>query len=161
MCILKSCSIKLFLHRPHSRLTYSHLESLSRCTPESSSNDPVTALIQQIRTVHTAKALEAIHAFLSMFALPSPALKHTPLLTCALAMAIMGQLSACSFLLQGSKRAEGRERVRLGLGALKAFVDTWPLGVRTLKEMKAIARDMLCLPQGVSAQGNPARRCGL
>lgn len=55
----------------------------------------------------------------------------------------MGQMAACNLVLESNKAAEGRERIRLGIGALKEFTEVWPLGRRTNLEMKAIGRELL------------------
>lgn len=98
---------------------------------------------QKAYALHTNKTLSCLETLLGMMALPTPILKHTPLIICGVAMAIMGQMAACNLVLESNKAAEGRERIRLGIGALKEFTEVWPLGRRTNLEMKAIGRELL------------------
>lgn len=98
--------------------------------------------------MHTAKALEAIESSVLLFALPSPHIKHSPIVTCALALAVMAQVSACNHVLKpGTKVYEAsRGRIRLGLGALKAQVGAWGLAKRSVKEVAGVARELLGVP---------------
>lgn len=98
---------------------------------------------QSVHAFHTYKTLESLEALLGMITLPASILKHTPLIICGLAMAIMGQISACILVLEDNKILEARERIRLGIGALKVFTEVWPLAKKTIVEMKAIARELL------------------
>lgn len=109
--------------------------------------------------MHTRKALEAMQASILLFALPceTEAGKHSPLATCALALAVMAQVSACGFFMYGDgvgsgclgvgggERAysEGRDRVRLGLGALRVGVKVWGLAKRSVGEVVGVARELL------------------
>jgi hypothetical protein len=134
----------MLLHRPHSRLLYSNIETQSKCTPPPSARQ--TRAMQKSIAVHTAKALEAIEATIILFTLPSPYLKHSPIVTCALALAIMAQVSACNHVLDGPAFKLGRERIRLGLGALKAQVNYWGLAKRSVREVVGVARELLSIP---------------
>jgi hypothetical protein len=98
--------------------------------------------------MHTAKALEAIEASIMLFALPSPHIKHSPLVTCSLALAVMAQVSSCNHVLKPGSEvyAASRDRIRLGLGALKAQVSAWGLAKRSVKEVASVARELLCIP---------------
>ncbi|KAH7348755.1 hypothetical protein BKA65DRAFT_550820 [Rhexocercosporidium sp. MPI-PUGE-AT-0058] len=158
----------LLLHRPPSHLPYSPLETHSKCTPPTLSSSPKSHNIQQHLTMHTAKALEALAASITLFALPGDNVKHSPIATCALALAVMAQVSACRFYRGGARgkeaedgRGEGREgrekrgaenwkmymegrdRVRLGLGALRAGVRVWGLARRSVGEVVGVARELL------------------
>lgn len=42
--------------------------------------------------------------------------------------------------------AASRDRIRLGLGALKAQVSAWGLAKRSVKEVASVARELLCIP---------------
>lgn len=98
--------------------------------------------------MHTAKALEAIEASIMLFTLPSPHIKHSPLVTCSLALAVMAQVSSCNHVLKpGSEMYDAsRDRIRLGLGALKAQVSAWGLAKRSMKEVASVARELLSIP---------------
>lgn len=79
---------------------------------------------------------------------------HSPIATCALALAVMAQVSACRLFSCGTgdrgngrglreKYEEGRDRVRLGLGALRAGVRVWGLARRSVGEVVGVARVLL------------------
>lgn len=147
----------MLLHRPHSVLAFSEIETRSKCTPPADSRPPPD--MQRSILLHTAKALEATSAAIMLFALPAPMIKHSPTVTCALALAIMAQVSGCNYIsnfcdrkkpddLEKAKcRAEayeiGRDRVRLGLGALKAAMHLWPLARRSVREVVGVSRELL------------------
>ncbi|KAH8687102.1 hypothetical protein BGZ60DRAFT_392832 [Tricladium varicosporioides] len=143
---------KHLIHRPHSRLLYSSIETQSKCTPPSSLRQ--TRALQRSIALHTTKSLEAIETAIMMFALPSPHIKHSPIVTCALALAVMAQVSACNHLPQipGNKNAyeEGRARIRLGLGVLKVQMAVWGMAKRSVREVVGVARCLL----GITAPSN-------
>ena len=58
-------------------------------------------------------------------------------------MILLAEISACRAQLHGDRHAPARERVRLGLGVLKAYGQVWNVGNRTLTEIQTIAREML------------------
>jgi hypothetical protein len=151
-CVLNSASLKVYLHRPRSRLAYSPMECVSECAPppqEQPGDDR-----QRSYDFHTAKILEAANAAIDLFALPSPVVMHTPLVICGLTLAILAQISACTFVLKGADYVAGRDRVRLGLGAVKEFSEVWPVGRKTMKEVKAIAREVLSLQSLVETRNS-------
>lgn len=92
--------------------------------------------------IHTKKTLEAAEAVTNLYALPCHIANHTPLGVCGLTLATLANLSACSYVLSGPEWYRARDRVRLGLGGLKAFGEVWALGRRTEKETKMIARSI-------------------
>ncbi len=97
--------------------------------------------MQGVCAFHTVKTIEAVKASLGLFKLPSSLMKHSPLVICALALAIMAEVSAHNNVLnQEPACLEARERVRLGLGVLKTYDTTWQLGRRSMSEVKAVAR---------------------
>ncbi|KAH6682468.1 hypothetical protein B0J14DRAFT_123063 [Halenospora varia] len=143
---------KHLIHRPHSHLLYSSVETQSKCTPPSSLRQ--TRALRKSIALHTAKSLEAIEAAIMMFALPSPHIKHSPIATCALALAVMAQVSTCNHVPQipGKENAyeEGRARIRLGLGVLKAQMALWGMAKRSVREVAGVARCLL----GITAPSN-------
>lgn len=140
----------LLLHRPVSHLPYSPFETRSKCTPPHPHTSPSPS-VQRSLAMHTAKALEALSTSITLFALPGENIKHSPIATCALALAVMAQASACRLFSYGSGGntgrerlyAEGRDRVRLGLGALRAGVRVWGLARRSVGEVVGVARELL------------------
>lgn len=133
---------KMLLHRPYSKLHYSDVETRSKCTPPSHKRE--TRAIQKSIAIHTAKTLEAIEASFLLFALPSSHLKHSPTATCALALTIMAQVSVCSHIWkQGQMYTVGRDRVRLGLGAIRAAMGIWGMAKRSARELVSVSRELL------------------
>jgi len=58
-------------------------------------------------------------------------------------VSVIAHLSACSYVLRGKALEIGRNQVRLSISALQAFQRIWPLGQRTLSEVKTNAREVL------------------
>ncbi|KAL2064043.1 hypothetical protein VTL71DRAFT_4537 [Oculimacula yallundae] len=155
----------LLLHRPTSHIPYSHLEKRSKCTPPaplSPSRCQNQCTVKQSLAMHTAKAIDALEASIVSFALPGDNVKHSPVATCALALAVMAQVGACRWYrdcgrwedgglstigddggCERKKYVEGRDRVRLGLGALRAGVRVWGLARRSVGEVVGVARELL------------------
>ncbi len=100
--------------------------------------------MQRVCAFHTVKTIEAVKASIGLFKLPSSLMKHSPLVICALALAIMAEVSAHNNVLNQERLClEARERIRLGLGVLKTYDTTWQLGRRSMSEVKAVARTLL------------------
>lgn len=136
--------LKITLHRPRSHLSYSLIESISKCaTPPS---QKLIAEQQRAFDFHSTKVLEASGAGVSLFTLPSPFIKHTPIVICALNMSILAQLAACRLKLEGVGYSACRDRIRLGLGVIKAVGEIWPIARLTLKELQVIARETIFVP---------------
>ncbi|KAI9679757.1 MAG: hypothetical protein M1817_004771 [Caeruleum heppii] len=93
--------------------------------------------------IHTTKALEAAQAGLGLFTLPGPFIMHTPLVLCGLTLSMLAQISACTYVLSGMEYSKARDRVRLGLGVVKAFAEVWPLGGKAVNEVRTIATAVL------------------
>jgi len=134
------------LHRSHSALEFSVIEARSKCTPPADQRQ--RRELQRSMALHTAKTLEATSAVIMMFALPTHMLKHSPLVICALALAVMAQVSACNHIRKLSTHKTeayeiGRDRVRLGLGALKSLTLVWSLAGRSVKEVVGVSRELL------------------
>lgn len=90
--------------------------------------------------MHTKKTLDAADAAISLYALPSPILFHSPLGLCGIALSLLAQLSGCCYVLHDVEWKAVRDRIRLGLGCLKAFGEVWQASRRTERETKEIAR---------------------
>jgi len=97
--------------------------------------------------MHTAKCLEVIDANTNLFALPTPQLKHSPISSCALALAVMAHVSACNHVLRAGSTAykSSRDKVRLGLGALKTNMECWGMARRSVREVVGVARELLSI----------------
>ena len=60
--------------------------------------------------------------------------------------AIISLIAACKYELVASSTRMTREEIRLGIGCLKSFAEVWPRAERSLREVQAIAREMLLQP---------------
>lgn len=141
--ILTRYRLKVYLHRPRSQLAYGSVERNSRCA-----HPPSEKLVeddQRAFDFHTTKVLEAAEAGTGLFTLPSSFTTHSPLAICGLTLLILAQMSACRFKLKGAEYKAARDRVRLGLGAIKVLGKVWPIGHVTVGEIQTIARDVLSL----------------
>lgn len=133
--------MRVYLHRPHSQLSYCAVEYVSKCTPPQ--NEELLEVQQRARDFHTTKVLEAAREGIGLFTLPGSCITHSPLLMCGVSLTLLAEISACRSQLHGDRQAAARERVRLGLGVLKAYGEVWGVGNRTLTEIQTIAREML------------------
>lgn len=97
--------------------------------------------------MHTAKCLEVIDATINLFALPTPQLKHSPINSCSLALAVMAHVSACNHVLRPGSNAykSSRDKIRLGLGALKTNTECWGMARRSVREVVGVARELLSI----------------
>ncbi|KAG0651387.1 Zinc finger transcription factor 37 [Hyphodiscus hymeniophilus] len=144
----------IFIHRPLSRLYHSPIEKISRCAPPPIPHEP-TGNEDRTYWLHTKKALEAAETAISLYALPIPILQHTPIGICGIALSVLANISACSYVLSGAEWYRTRERIRLGLGGLKKFGEVWAIGRRTERETKKIARSVFQLPRpGMEMSGS-------
>lgn len=133
------------LHRPYSNLLFDPLEKISSCfvcPPESHSVSDTTA-------IHTMRCLASIEAQVRIMTLPRRPFCHSPFTLCMVTTGTIPFLSACKFLFTGAKLSIAREQIRLTIGCLKSLGEVWPQGARTVKEIQAIAREVLGL--GASA----------
>lgn len=133
-----------------SSLAYSAIESVSRCAPRAPSND-FNCSNSAERQLHTMKCLAAIDKLEYLLTLPTNISAHSPFIICMLANVTIAHLSACRFVLEGQKRAQCREKIRLTMGTLKRLSDYWTLGKRTYRELGIIAREILCLMDNTPA----------
>lgn len=129
------------LHRPYSNLLFDPLEKISSCfvcPPESQPVDETTA-------IHTMRCLASIEAQIRIMTLPKRPFCHSPFTICMVTTGTIPFLSACKFLFSGSKLSIAREQIRLTIGCLKSLGEVWPQGAKTVKEIQAIAREVLGL----------------
>lgn len=142
--------MKVYLHRPRSQLAYGPIERISKCAPPPCEKS--VAEQQRAFDFHTTKVLEAADAGIGLFTLPSPFITHTPLVICGLTLSILAQISACCFKLKGAKYTAARDRVRLGLRAIKTLGDVWTIGHISATEIQNIARESLSLQKSTPAE---------
>lgn len=152
----------VFIHRPLSRLYHSPLESISSCTPPQLPHEPVSEddkTYWKTYWQHTKKTLEAAEAAIALYALPCPIIHHTPLGICSISLSTMANISACAWVLKGEDAARTRDRVRLGLGALKTLGEVWSASRRVERETKAVARGVFEISKpGLTQIGAPQPR---
>ena len=79
---------------------------------------------------------------------------HTPLVICGLALSTLAHISACAFVLEGTNYIATQDLARLWLGTIRAFGEILFLGRETVKEVKAIAKEVLLLQNATEAQTN-------
>ncbi|KAI5841976.1 hypothetical protein DFP73DRAFT_528391 [Morchella snyderi] len=140
----------IYLHRPKSHLAISLVPSDTSCTsPESwsTSTKPIA--------MHTAKAITAANTIAKLVTLPAPLIKHTPFFTCVITLAAIVHLSACSWLLTGDEGFLAKERIRLGVGALKTLGEVWSVADCVLMQVKGVAREVFAMhiPEGTQRTG--------
>jgi hypothetical protein len=95
--------------------------------------------------LHTARTIAAANAISKLVTLPTPLIKHTPFLTCIITLACVVHLSACSWLLSGDEGFLAKERIRLGVGALRSLGNIWGVAAEVLAQVKGVARDVFRL----------------
>ncbi|APA09594.1 hypothetical protein sscle_05g043640 [Sclerotinia sclerotiorum 1980 UF-70] len=146
-------TLLVVIHRRLSRLYHSPLEKISRCARPPPTSPP-TDNEDLTRWLHTKKTIEAAQTALNLYALPSPILLHTPLGICGITKATLANLSACAYVYdnkgdgnrgerEGKESTEwrmARDRIRLGLGAIKVLAGVWEGARGTERELKIIAR---------------------
>lgn len=140
----------IYLHRPKSHLATTDYADDTSCTPpEHWSASP------RPQAMHTAKAITAANTIAKLITLPAPLIKHTPFFTCVITLAAIVHLSACSWLLTGDEGYLAKERIRLGVGALKTLGEIWGVADCVLMQVKGAARDVFALqiPAGTQRSG--------
>src|SRR5690606_32511625 len=132
----------IYLHRPRSHLVVSLVADETSCTP-------ATGYAASVHPVgfHTSKAVHAANAISKLVTLPTPLIKHSPFFTCVLTLATVVHLSACSWLLTGDEGYLAKERIRLGIGALKTLDEVWGVAGAVLTQVKSAAREVFRYPR--------------
>jgi hypothetical protein len=138
----------MYLNRPRSHLAIPLIPDETLVTPPTSwhtSHKPVA--------LHTARTIAAANNISKLVTLPTPIIKHTPFLTCVITLAAVVHLSACSWLLSGDEGFLAKERIRLGVGALRSLGGVWGVAGSVLKQVKGVAREVFRLKGGGGGQG--------
>ncbi|KAG8406080.1 hypothetical protein J3459_017459 [Metarhizium acridum] len=86
------------------------------------------------------QAVNASKASVELFTLSASPTTHTPFIMCMGSMAAATYISACEYYLKGSEYAHAKDRVRVFLGALRAFEDIWPQARKWSGEVKLMAK---------------------
>ena len=103
------------------------------------------AAVSQPTLTHQAHALRAIKAAGEISTLASiriPVIKHTPFFICALVMSSIVQLAACS-VKAGQMPDPSRDRLTLTIGVFKSLGATWAISQAIMRQIKAVARDVM------------------
>lgn len=93
---------------------------------------------------HAMKAVKAASALSSLAAIRLPVERHTPFFICALTLSSMVQLAACS-VKAGQMPDPSRDRIGLTIGVFKSLARTWAISQSIMRQIKAVARDVLDL----------------
>ena len=130
----------IFLHRPRSSLAFSPVPDDTTCTPPRQISQPLKPM-----AFHTTKAIRAADTISKLITLPTPLIKHTPWFTCVITLGAIVHLSACCFVLAGEDAFVSKERIRLGVGALKTMEEIWPVAGCVLQQVKGVAREVFAI----------------
>ncbi|KAJ5453515.1 uncharacterized protein N7458_004471 [Penicillium daleae] len=91
---------------------------------------------------HAMKAIKAASELSSLAAIRLPVERHTPFFICALTLSCMVQLAACS-VKAGQMPDPSRDRIGLTIGVFKSLARTWAISQSIMRQIKAVARDVL------------------
>ncbi|GLI78974.1 hypothetical protein PoHVEF18_007296 [Penicillium ochrochloron] len=91
---------------------------------------------------HAMKAVKAASELSSLAAIRLPVERHTPFFICALTLSSMVQLAACS-VKAGQMPDPSRDRIGLTIGVFKTLARTWAISQSIMRQIKAVARDVL------------------
>lgn len=103
---------------------------------------------------YTVRTLGAANTLSKLVTLPTPLIRHTPFLTCAITLACVVHLAACScsgygpvpgptgWLLSGDEAFLAKERIRLAVGSLRALARVWALADDVLAQVQEVAREL-------------------
>ncbi|KAL7271926.1 hypothetical protein RUND412_005288 [Rhizina undulata] len=136
------------LHRPKSHIAIALVPDDTSCTPPAQWSTSPKPIAQ-----HTAKAINAANTISKLITLPCPLIKHTPFFTCVITLGAIVHLSACSWLLTGDEGFLAKERIRLGVGALKTLEEVWSVAGCVLQQVKSVAREVFSLPAPMGSVG--------
>ncbi|EEH40714.2 C6 zinc finger domain-containing protein [Paracoccidioides lutzii Pb01] len=123
----------IYLHRPCSKLLCNTTENISKCAPPPLPQR-LTHAAQEAYQLHTVKVLNAAEKISKLLALPTPLGEQSQFI-----------LSVCIFDANIGTGREIKELIRVNIGALKAHEKIWPLGRKTLYEVKLNAREVFTL----------------
>lgn len=91
---------------------------------------------------HAMRALNAAGEISNLAALRTPALRHTPFFICSLVLSSIVQLAGYS-VKAGQMPDPHRDRLTLTIGVFKSLGRTWAISQSIMKQIKAVARDVL------------------
>ncbi|EEA21474.1 hypothetical protein TMatcc_009115 [Talaromyces marneffei ATCC 18224] len=91
---------------------------------------------------HAMRALNAASEISTLAALRMPVTKHTPFFICALVLSSIVQLAGYS-VKAGQMPDPRRDRLTLTVGVFKSLGRTWAISQSVMRQIKAVARDVL------------------
>lgn len=91
---------------------------------------------------HAMKALKAASELSTLASMRIPVTKHTPFFICALVLSSLVQLAAYS-VKAGQMPDPRRDRLTLTVGVFKSLGRTWAISQSIMRQIKAVARDVL------------------
>ncbi|KAF9692071.1 hypothetical protein EKO04_009987 [Ascochyta lentis] len=127
----------IMLHRPRSNLGFGRVEGVNICV------QPGQVLLPtQTREIHTAKCLTSAENISSLIRLPGQLLHHTPFFTCVVVMASVVHLSYWSFLVPDGQDDIVKQSIRLDVGTLQQYSNTWPIASVVLGQVRGVAHTL-------------------
>ncbi|TVY42317.1 hypothetical protein LSUB1_G003589 [Lachnellula subtilissima] len=126
----------ILLHRQYSHFHDFASQHTTSCAPY-----PQGAPGWQARRMHGAKTIQSALDVTKLITLPTPLVKHTPFLTCAIALASIVHLACWSASTLISDDDDLKGQVRLGIGGLKAMAEIWPSAQRVLEQVTRVAQE--------------------
>ncbi|KAJ4988868.1 hypothetical protein SVAN01_05675 [Stagonosporopsis vannaccii] len=127
----------IMLHRPRSNLGFGRVEGVNICV------QPGQVLLPtQTREIHTAKCLTSAENISSLIRLPGHLLHHTPFFTCVVVMASVVHLSYWSFLVPDGQDDIVKQSIRLDVGTLQQYSNTWPIASVVLGQVRGVAHTL-------------------
>lgn len=127
----------IMLHRPRSNLGFGRVEGVNICV------QPGQVLLPtQTREIHTAKCLTSAENISSLIRLPGQLLHHTPFFTCVVVMASVVHLSYWSFLVPDGQDDIIKQSIRLDVGTLQQYSNTWPIANVVLGQVRGVAHTL-------------------
>lgn len=127
----------IMLHRPRSNLGFGEVNNVNLCV------QPGQILIPtQTRESHTAKCLTSAENISTLIKLPGPLLHHTPFFTCVVVMASVVHLSYWSFLVPDGQDDVIKQSIRLDVGTLQQYSNTWPIAHTVLGQVRGVAHTL-------------------
>jgi hypothetical protein len=127
----------IMLHRPRSNLGFGRVENVNICV------QPGQVLLPtQTREIHTAKCITSAENISTLIKLPGPLLNHTPFFTCVVVMASVVHLSYWSFLVPDGHDDIIKQSIRLDVGTLQQYSNTWPIAHVVLGQVRGVAHTL-------------------
>ncbi|KAJ4366251.1 hypothetical protein N0V83_007887 [Neocucurbitaria cava] len=127
----------IMLHRPRSNLGFGRVEGVNICV------QPGQVLLPtQTREIHTAKCLTSAENISALIRLPGELQYHTPFFTCVVVMASVVHLSYWSFLVPDGQDDIIKQSIRLDVGTLQQYSNTWPIAHVVLGQVRGVAHTL-------------------